>query len=58
MTTRPPWETTDFKHKLRSMTDDELFGEWSREYDAKNTERAAIVIAEMGARHRSGVIEL
>ena len=47
----PPRHTiAEFKIKLKGMTDEELFGQWSTEYDAKRKDFTELVIAEMNVR--------
>ncbi len=43
-------ESVAYKLMLKGMTYDQLFEAWSHEYDAKRTEHAKLVAAEMGAR--------
>ena len=47
MTDRP---TAEFKIMLKGLTDEELFGRWSIEYEAKHKEQLDLVIAEMNSR--------
>lgn len=46
----PPMERAEFKVMLKGLTDEELFGRWSIEYDARREERVALVIIEMNSR--------
>jgi hypothetical protein len=56
MTTR---EGATFKQQLALASNAELFEIWSREYDARNAERVALVVAELNKRNLDpGVIQL
>lgn len=46
----PRHETTAYKVMLKGLTDDELFGRWSSEYDAKRKEQLELIVAEMNSR--------
>jgi hypothetical protein len=47
-----------YKIALKSLTDDQLFEAWSREYDAKHAEHVRLILAEMDMRNTIGVIKL
>lgn len=51
-------DAAEYKLTLKGLTDDQLFAEWSQEYDAKHVERVKLIIAEMDTRNNTGVIEL
>jgi hypothetical protein len=53
MTDTARHDTAIFRFGLKALSDDQLFEAWSREYDDKQQERAALVIAEMNTRHLS-----
>ncbi len=40
----------EYKVMLKGLTDEELFGRWSIEYEAKHKEQLDLVIAEMNSR--------
>ena len=38
-------DAAEYKLTLKGLTDDQLFAEWSQEYDAKHVERVKLIIA-------------
>ncbi len=46
----PRHTAAEFKVMLKGLTDEELFGRWHIEYDAKHKEQTELVIAEMNSR--------
>jgi hypothetical protein len=54
----PRRRAAEYKLTLKSLTDDQLFEAWSREYDAKHPEHVKLIIAEMDVRNAIGVIQL
>lgn len=46
----PRYTAAEFKLILKGLTDEELFGRWSIEYEAKRKEQIDLCIAEMNSR--------
>lgn len=51
-------EAAEYKTMVKAMTDNELFEEWSLQYDAQNTDRVMCIVDEMNVRKLGGVIQL